>query len=212
MVIILYMIEMAAPSPALGRKGQDRGMPLRKGPGTPRPPDGPGGSAPAVRIEDRILPGVDVDGPSRRVAGEAPCPRDEAVIEGRGVVCGHGGLIGPGVPDDGDGLRDGKLQGPKEIKNLSELRCHVPVNDDLTGMQTVIEADIPDIEKGKGLDDLPGRPGSGNGFIKVHGAVHNHDIVHLSSFSRVFHRLLSVLPPLCQRSVKTAPFYRDFPD
>lgn len=67
MVVIPDMGEIPAPTPALLPEDPDHRMVFREGSGFQGLPDGPRGGDPAVRINRRVFPRVDVHRPAQGV-------------------------------------------------------------------------------------------------------------------------------------------------
>jgi hypothetical protein len=181
MVIIPDRGEIPAPAPPLLPEGLDHRMVFREGPRVSGLPDGPRGSDPAVRINRRVFPRVDVHRPAQCVPGEPDRPRDEPVIEGGTVVRGHRRLVGPAVADNRNGAsyREAPAENPGE--DLPDLRRKFPMDDELTQMKAAVEPAIADIDQAEVLQGLRRRRRPGDRPGEVHRTVHDRPAIrHIS--------------------------------
>ena len=177
MVVIPDMGEIPAPAPALLSEGPDHRMVFREGPGFQGLPDGPLGGDPAVRINRRVFPRVDVHRPAQGVPGEPVRPRDEPVIEGGAVVRGHRRLVGPAETNDRRHAGDGEPPLLHQGEDFQKIRGEVPVDDELAFVPAAVETAIPDVDQAEAIQNLPRRRRPGHGLREVHRAVHDHTVI-----------------------------------
>ena len=165
---------MASPAPSPLQKGSDHRISPGESARNPGAVKTLRGGDPPIRVNGRVQPRVDIDRAACRMAGEPVRPRDDAVIEGRGVVRGHRRLIGPAVPDDRNRAGHRKFQGLHQDENLLDIRSEIPVDDELPPMAAAVEPEVANVDQTEGRHNLPRRRRSGDRPGKIHSAVHDH--------------------------------------
>jgi hypothetical protein len=146
-MIILHRLEVRPPLPAPPEKFPHDGTVRSKNAGVAGPVMSPPRRYPPVVIDHGILAGVDVYGEAAGMPGESFRPRHFPVVKGGGVVVRHGGVVGPPINDDGDGLVDGKPQLFDKPENRRDIIPDMPVNNQLPLMEHPVIGIIPDIQK-----------------------------------------------------------------